>query len=107
MRHLAFGEIGKRIVAAVCVAALTPLSYAKPASGQAAPIPPPETTATVAVNRTLPKVDKPAAKLQFSANPTAQDIFRARIFEEPLLPFGGEPTATENTALAAALLAYA
>ncbi|MGH8245352.1 MAG: hypothetical protein ACREUU_02845 [Gammaproteobacteria bacterium] len=33
-----------------------------------------------------------------------QEIFRARVFEEPLVPIGGEPSADENTALAAALV---
>lgn len=42
----------------------------------------------------------------FSANPMPQDIFRARIFEEPLVPVGADPTPAENAALAAALLGY-
>ena len=58
-------------------------------------------------NRTLPKVNPPKAGLEFSANPTTQEIYRARVFEEPLVPIGGEPTADENAALAAALLGYA
>ena len=58
-------------------------------------------------NRTLPKVAPPKTGLEFSAKPTVQEIFRARIFEEPLVPIGGEPTADENAALAAALLGYA
>jgi hypothetical protein len=45
--------------------------------------------------------------MEFSATPTVQEIFRARVFEEPLVPIGGEPTAAENAALAAALLGYA
>jgi len=59
------------------------------------------------VNRTLPKVSPPKTGLEFSANPTAQEISRARVFEEPLIPIGGEPSAEENAALAAALLGYA
>ena len=43
----------------------------------------------------------------FSASPTAQEISRARVFEEPLVPVGGEPTTAENAALAATLLGYA
>ena len=31
----------------------------------------------------------------FSPNPTPEDIFRARVFEEPLVPIGGEPTPAE------------
>ena len=63
--------------------------------------------APVRVNRTVPKVGPPKTGLEFSANPTTQEIFRARVFEEPLLPIGGEPSAEENAALAAALLGYA
>ncbi|MCW5554807.1 MAG: hypothetical protein KIS67_21920 [Verrucomicrobiae bacterium] len=61
----------------------------------------------VKVNRTVPKVSPPTSGLKFSAQPTAQEIFRARVFEEPLVPIGGEPGAEENAALAAALLGYA
>ena len=57
-------------------------------------------------NRTVPKVDLPRSALEFSANPTPQELFRARVFEEPLVPIGGEPNAAENAALAAALLGY-
>src|ERR1043166_6983759 len=59
------------------------------------------------VNRTLPKVSPPKLGLEFSVNPTTQEIFRARVFEEPLVPIGGEPSAEENAALADALLGYA
>ena len=45
--------------------------------------------------------------LEFSSSPTVGDFLRARVFEEPLVPVGGEPTAAENRALAAALLGYA
>ena len=45
--------------------------------------------------------------LAFPASPTAEDIFRARIFEEPLVPMGAEPTPEENADFAAALVKYA
>jgi hypothetical protein len=61
----------------------------------------------VKVNRAVPKVSPPTSGLQFSAQPTPQEIFRALVFEEPLVPIGGEPSADENAALAAALLGYA
>jgi hypothetical protein len=44
--------------------------------------------------------------LEFSARPTPQDFFGARVFEEPLVPVGGEPSAADNAALADALLGY-
>jgi YD repeat-containing protein len=66
-----------------------------------------ENAGRVLPNRTVPKVQPPKTGLEFSANPTAQEIFRARVFEEPLVPIGGEPGVEENAALAAALLGYA
>jgi RHS repeat-associated protein len=42
----------------------------------------------------------------YSKNPTAQEIFQIRLFEEPLVPIGADPTPAENTALASALLDY-
>ena len=48
-----------------------------------------------------------AVSLAFPASPTAEDIFRARIFEEPLVPMGAEPTPAENADFAAALVNYA
>ena len=60
----------------------------------------------VKVNRTVPKVEPPGSTLEFSANPTTQELFRARVFEEPLVPVGGEPSRAENAALATALLGY-
>src|SRR5438874_971857 len=58
------------------------------------------------VNRTVPKVEPPKGGLQFSSAPTVDEFFRARIFEEPLVPVGGIPDATENAALASALVGY-
>ena len=49
----------------------------------------------------------PATGLSFPANPTAIDFFRAHVFEEPLVPVGGQPSPAENAALAAALEGYA
>jgi RHS repeat-associated protein len=66
-----------------------------------------KTALPITPNRTLPKVNPPRTELEFSASPTTHEIFRARVFEEPLVPIGGEPSAEENAALAAALLGYA
>jgi RHS repeat-associated protein len=46
------------------------------------------------------------ASLNFPVNPSVQDIFHARVFEEPFVPVGAEPTAAENAALADALVSY-
>src|SRR6266481_1783233 len=46
------------------------------------------------------------APSMFSPNPTPEEIFRARVFEEPLVPIGPDPTSEENEAFAAALLRY-
>ena len=58
------------------------------------------------MNKTETNNEPLAASLQLSRNPTREDIFRARIFEEPLVPIGAEPTPTDNAALAAALVSY-
>src|SRR5580765_581845 len=58
-------------------------------------------------NRTLPNVTPPKLTLEFSTHPTVEELSRARVFQEPLVPIGGEPTADENSALAGALQAYA
>ncbi len=63
--------------------------------------------ATAQPNPTLPKVEPPKTEPTFSAIPTTEEIFRAHVFAEPLVPVGGEPTAAENSALTAALLHYA
>lgn len=63
--------------------------------------------ASIVPNRSVPKVNPPNSGLEFSANPTTQELASARIFEEPLVPIGGEPSAGENAALARALLGYA
>jgi RHS repeat-associated protein len=78
--------------------ALSVLLWSAPASGPAAPS---------SVNRTIPDVNRPKTGLEFSAHPTTQEIFLARVFEEPLVPIGGEPSPDENAALAAALVGYA
>lgn len=51
--------------------------------------------------------DTVGGSLVLLAGPTAADFFRARIFEEPLVPMGPQPTAKENAAFAAALVDYA
>lgn len=44
--------------------------------------------------------------MAFSPSPTALEISSAVVFEESLVPIGGEPTAAENAALANALTRY-
>jgi RHS repeat-associated protein len=63
--------------------------------------------ATPPPNRTVPKHEPPKAQFELPANPTPRDILRARVFEEPLVPVGGEPSAAENSDLAASLAGYA
>ena len=59
------------------------------------------------VNQTVPTATSSTTGLDFSAVPTTEEIFRARVFEEPLVPIGGEPSRAENLDLAAALRGYA
>ena len=66
----------------------------------------PAGTATLAANRAVGKGETQIFGLGLPANPSAQDLFRAHVFEEPLVPIGEEPTPAENTALTAALNDY-
>src|SRR5207237_980519 len=45
--------------------------------------------------------------LTLSSSPSTEELYRARVFEEPLVPIGGSPMLEENAALATALKAYA
>jgi hypothetical protein len=53
-------------------------------------------------------VDASASEPQvhFSPNPTVEEISKARVFAEPLVPIGGSPSAEQNLKLAQAITAY-
>lgn len=78
-------------------------------SNQQITAPPAETPANetpqVVVNRTVPKVQPPSDFATFSETPSDEEIFRARVFAEPLVA-DGTTTPAENKALAAALTAF-
>jgi hypothetical protein len=44
---------------------------------------------------------------QLSENPTDRELFRARVFEEPLVPVGGSTNPDHNRAIAEAIRTYA
>src|SRR5438093_320441 len=93
-------DTGKRVVAGYCIIAMMPTGYAGAAQERRATVAAPHTATTpepvVKVNRTVPEVEPPNTTLEFSASPTPQEIFRVRMFAEPLLPLGGDPTPAEN-----------
>lgn len=60
---------------------------------------------SVKPNRKVPDVQRPPLAPVFGTRPTAAEITRARVFEEPLVPLG-ETTAREDAALANAIVAY-
>ncbi len=98
-----FNEGAKRLAVGYFILFILFVGYSgSPLAAGADPSPP-----AVQVNRTVPNVEPPKTVLEFSSSPTVEDIFRAHIFQEPLVVVGGEPTAAENSALAAALLRYA
>ena len=66
----------------------------------AVPAPPP-----VKVNRTVPSVKPVPLSPVFSAQPTDDELFRARVFGEPMVPTG-TTSLDENRALATALSAF-
>jgi RHS repeat-associated protein len=99
----AFAKYVKRLSIGSCALVVASVGYSSP---------PPITSvnppaSTVQVNRTVPKVDPPKTFLEFSSNPTVDEIFRAHVFHEPLVPVGGRPTDLENSALSMALMNYA
>ncbi len=68
--------------------------------------PAPKPAAGVKANRVVPTVRPPSALPVFSGDPSDDEIFRARVFSEPLVPEHA-PEPGENQALAAAILDYA
>src|SRR5205814_5306728 len=90
-------EIAKRLMVGYCISALMPVGYPNPVlAGGTAATPPAKPNllvpavngdppVAIKVNRTIPRVEPPKTALKFSANPTSDDLFRARVFEEPLV----------------------
>lgn len=72
-------------------------------SGLGAGLPVPEPNTFVLTNPPPGEVSQTPV---FSPNPTAAEITRTKIFEEPLIPIWGEPTAEENAVLANAVTAF-
>lgn len=103
-RTLAAAMIGLLLLTSMPVQAWAAAS-AKAAPGPSRPMPP-QTRTPIRVNRVVPSVATPALGLVFSPQPTADEIRRARVFEEPLIPIGGTASPKENKALAQALLTY-
>jgi RHS repeat-associated protein len=54
----------------------------------------------------LPPANPVPLRPRFSAWPTEEELFRSRVFEEPLVPVRGKPSAEDNLALARSLTAY-
>jgi hypothetical protein len=71
----------------------------------AVPASDPQQATAVSVNRTVPRVDPPSTAIRFSAQPTEEEVFRARVFTEPLVPVG-PPGADDTRALAEAISRY-
>src|SRR5438094_189561 len=92
--------LSNRILA--CGLILIQLLVAIPADAMAASQSPSKTPEKVVVNRKVPSVTTALAYPHFSAAATDQELFVARVFEEPLVPMSGTPSAEENQALAAA-----
>ena len=87
----------------VCAQAVPPRPSASPTHRQPSPS---EAAKGVRVNRTIPDHRAPSEFPRFSGEPTDAEISNARVFEEPLIPAGGQPAKAENVALSAALSAY-
>jgi len=90
---------------AIPAEAAPPQPKASPAPERAMAAAPQGSTPRVVPNRRLPSVQPVPLAPAFSAWPSDEEIFRARIFAEPLVPIGST-TPDENTTLARALTAY-
>jgi YD repeat-containing protein len=64
----------------------------------------PEKPPAPTVNRTQPAITKAPDRHAFSSPPTDAEFYRARVFEEPLVPSPGGVNASEDSALAALIL---
>jgi RHS repeat-associated protein len=67
----------------------------------------PAAAQTATINRTVPAHSAPSAGFVLSETPSTQDIRHVRLFAEPLVPTGAEPSAEENRQLAHALSQHA
>ena len=111
-RHSGFGisaRITARLLVAGQVLAGAPVWPAPPVPRTieaTEPFPPREEPPLVKVNRQVPLVQAPSQTVSFSLLPTAEEISRARIFSEPLVPVRGQPATLETRALASALTQY-
>src|ERR1043166_3520263 len=108
-RHTAWFLVWGQVFLAVPMASAKdkPSGKDKPAAKNVAPPSAAPAPPKVKVNRTVPKVSPPAVMPQFSAKPTDAEIFRAHIFDEPLVPIGATTNQAENNALADAIRSYA
>jgi hypothetical protein len=80
----------------MALSALLPWLTALPAAAQ-----------TATINRTVPAHSTPSDGFVLSETPSTQDIRHVRLFVEPLVPTGSEPSAEENRQLAQALSQHA
>lgn len=101
-RSMSWILVTTQVFLAVPIASAAPKEEKKPKPEAPATPPPP----AVKVNRTVPKVTPPPEAPHFSKEPTDEEIFRARVFEEPLVPLGHPTSVEENEALASALVSY-
>jgi RHS repeat-associated protein len=93
--------------AAATLSILTQTLFGVPIAVASPQRPAPSRPAKVTVNRTVPKVTPPPRGLELSEHPTDAEIFRARVFTDPLVAMGEPTTPGENAALARAIRSYA
>lgn len=109
---LIFVHLATAVPAAVVTAAVAPPPPSPPAAPAPSCLQPP--AAAFAQQHSaephkpaIPIFDPPSRTVQFSANPTDDEIARIRCFEEPLFPQSRGIPDAENRALAAALTLFA
>ena len=105
LRGVAWVLVGVQLVLPFSPVVLTAMAAGGvPAAGSVFAVPP--SAPSVVVNRLVPLVAAATTSIQFSVNPTDEEISRVRVFGQPLVAAGQAAAAVENRDLAVALVAF-
>ena len=108
MNSNTFRQLSRSLVARLVAGTLVPALalVPVPVSAAAGARAPSQAAPAVKVNRTVPKVRPVPLRPVLSAEPSDQELFKARIFEEPFVPVGGPSTPDDNRRLGQAIQAF-
>ena len=95
-----------RVLVMVLITALIATSVPVAAQAPQADASPFESDRNVKANRNRPQVPRPPDRLVLPNQPSPEDVFNARVFAEPLVPVGGQPSADDTAALGRAIRTF-